>query len=56
MTEPYAPISDGICRNRGFANLRGRPERANEKRIGYGKGNIPTWIRLSRPNQAKESE
>jgi hypothetical protein len=30
MTVPYAPITDDIRRNRGFVDLRGRPDRARE--------------------------
>lgn|SRR5215831_3111403 len=30
MTVPYAPITDHIRRNRGFVDLRGRPDRAKD--------------------------
>jgi hypothetical protein len=30
MTVPYAPRTDEIRRNRGFVDLRGQPDKANE--------------------------
>jgi hypothetical protein len=30
ITVPYAPITDGIRRNRGFVDLRGHPEKAKD--------------------------
>jgi hypothetical protein len=34
MTVPYAPRTDEIRRNRGFVDLRGRPDKANEVAAG----------------------
>jgi hypothetical protein len=34
MTVPYAPRTDEIRRNRGFVDLRGRPDKANEVHEG----------------------
>jgi hypothetical protein len=46
ITVPYAPITDGIRRNRGFVDLRGHPEKAED--IAEGNESPALWRLLIR--------